>query len=608
MLYKDLFSLLSFALIAAVLAAFFLFFGVAYLINRRLDVVALGKGHHLHPGSERLFWKISKWTIQAVSFIAIGFTFVALSGFTPVPLPILWALFFIAWGLFFLHKFRSLSLPTNQFIQLQNIFDEEDDFAIDDDVNLGSIARKRHSIREKMQHYIFTCKLAINNKRTPFFVGIGVVLVVTGIIIFSTSCMCVVLHPFEINTAFARRLYTPFCVPGEICNVYFTMGTLQNDFIMNFQMEDFPDSSSVYVDTQSHYNQSATGTGWLKNYRKVQANNFKMTTIDELVRHVSWADLPNLSPNTTYYLVAAYTVGDSTFTSVEYKLRTLPSSGPFSFVSGGDMSLDEPCHQLMDFAASTSPHFAMIGGDLTYDNGFPSCYYRWDEWFDQWHKRMVTPDGHYIPILASIGNHEAGGFLSSPGDDPYFSTYFPQQTGLSQTSPKARLTYHSHSISSNTIIIVLDSDIIAPIDGVQAAWLQSQLQSASNVSLKLTLYHGNLYPAVPDSGVDAVEQRGKQFWAPYFDEYNLTASFENHCHAFKRTVPIRGDKESADGVVYLGDGAWGVDPRSPAMSWYTQVVAQKQHIYHVTVDDTSIHVDAVGVDGIVFDSWQKQLN
>jgi hypothetical protein len=79
----------------------------------------------------------------------------ALSGFTSVPVVVLWILFFVVWGIMFLHKFRSLSLPPNQFIQLQNIFDEEDDFAIDDDINITSLPRKSHSIREILQQYLF---------------------------------------------------------------------------------------------------------------------------------------------------------------------------------------------------------------------------------------------------------------------------------------------------------------------------------------------------------------------------------------------------------------------------------------------------------------------
>jgi len=260
----------------------------------------------------------------------------------------------------------------------------------------------------------------------------------------------------------------------------------------------------------------------------------------------------------------------------------------------------------MDNAASVDPYFAMIGGDITYDNGFPACYYRWDQWFDNWNKRMVTRDGYSIPIIASIGNHEAGGFFSNTGNDPYYSAYFPQQTGINLISPRSRSTYHSHQLNKNASIFVLDSDIVTRMDS-QVGWLEDEMRKYANTPIKISLYHGNLYPAVPDSGDSSIEQQGKQYWTPIFEKYNLTTSFENHCHAYKRTFPLRADKVADDGVVYFGDGAWGVDPREPSKSWYTEVVAKKQHFFHVRIDNNTITVDAIDAGMKVFDTWRKDL-
>lgn len=44
---------------------------------------------------------------------------------------------------------------------------------------------------------------------------------------------------------------------------------------------------------------------------------------------------------------------------------------------------------------------------IAYDNGFKSCYMRWDKWFDRWERFMSNNNGGYsIPIILAIGNHE----------------------------------------------------------------------------------------------------------------------------------------------------------------------------------------------------------
>lgn len=605
MQYHEEFALYSFALIAIIFVGFLVLFAIAYFINKRLDALPQRRTigtTEVSKAPERLFWTISKWIIQGIIFISAGFVFVALSGFTPVPIIILWIFFFVVWGLLFLHKFRSFSLPTNQFIQLQNIFDEEDDFAIDDDINITSIPRKNHSIIEKLQHYIFTCKLAIRHKKLQFIVGLVILLIATCAIIFSSSCMCIAIHPFEINTGLSRKLMAPYCEPGSVCNTYFTLGTLEEDFIANFQAAEEPLDPFVWYDTQTHSDDLAMWKDAAAKSAKI-ANSARMTTTDELKRYICWVDM-TIKPNTTYYVVVGYQQKRTAkyVISKEYKIRGIPNSG-YSFVSGGDMSVDSSGHKLMELAAKSDPYFAMIGGDITYDNGFSACYGRWDEWFFYWQKLMVTPGGFSIPILAAIGNHEAGGFLSAANNVPYFQSYFPQETAIQQKG--GRLTYHSHRVTKDLFIVVLDTDIVARIDGEQATWLESELQKAQNAPLKFALYHGNLYPGTDEDR--PIAGRGIKYWEPSFDKYNLTVGFENHCHAYKRTKPIRNNAVAESGTVYLGDGAWGVPPRPVISAWYLETAASKQHIYTVTVQETSVKAEAVGLDGVVFDKWEKQI-
>ena len=56
-----------------------------------------------------------------------------------------------------------------------------------------------------------------------------------------------------------------------------------------------------------------------------------------------------------------------------------------------------------------NPAFALIGGDIAYDNSLSSCYRRWDQFIMDW-GQMNTIEGHRVPMILAIGNHEAGGY------------------------------------------------------------------------------------------------------------------------------------------------------------------------------------------------------
>jgi hypothetical protein len=107
-----------------------------------------------------------------------------------------------------------------------------------------------------------------------------------------------------------------------------------------------------------------------------------MHTVRELNRWVNWADLTNLTADTTYYFIAGnksfllplplipllsplslsllkiYTVyrkdGKTIASSKEYKVRTLPSNGTFNFITGGDMSVDINAEKVYYLSPSSS--------------------------------------------------------------------------------------------------------------------------------------------------------------------------------------------------------------------------------------------------------------
>ena len=65
---------------------------------------------------------------------------------------------------------------------------------------------------------------------------------------------------------------------------------------------------------------------------------------------------------------------------------------------------------------------------------------------------------------------------------------------------------------------------------------------------------------------------------------------------------MKGNKINPDGVVYMGDGSWGVTPRKPKNLWYLEKVAEVNAICLVTLSPEMSSIEAINIDGKVFDA------
>ena len=72
------------------------------------------------------------------------------------------------------------------------------------------------------------------------------------------------------------------------------------------------------------------------------------------------------------------------------------------------------------------------------------------------------------------------------------------------------------------------------------------------------------------------------------------------------TPLIRNGTIDPEGVLYLGDGAWGAKLRSvhsAADTWYLDRAESIRHVIVVTIHGDERRFEAVDQDGAVFDSW-----
>ena len=321
----------------------------------------------------------------------------------------------------------------------------------------------------------------------------------------------------------------------------------------------------------------------------------RATKFPGLNRWVHFAQLTNLEPGATYHFRAG---SPKIGFGKERKFRTIPSKSEHTrFVTGGDMWIEPATFELMRQAASQSPQFALVGGDIAYADGRTSHVNFWDKWFDGWDDFMVTPSGHTIPMVLAIGNHEVqGGFGASPDAAPYYYNFFKQD----------KMGYFSRQFGDDIIVYVLDSGHTNPQGGAQAKWLNEEMNRTKNIENRFALYHVPCYPSYPGVFNGPYESGGRKHWVPLFDRYKLNAAFENHYHTFKRTKPLRNNQVDPNGTVYLGDGCWGRPPRKikTQKSWYDEVLARKRHVWLVDVKGSTVLYRAMDPHGKIFDSYE----
>lgn len=321
-------------------------------------------------------------------------------------------------------------------------------------------------------------------------------------------------------------------------------------------------------------------------------------------------ELTNLRPAINYF----FRTGSD---SVIYKFQTMPAelSNAINFAVGGDMYHDgiDLVHETNRQAAKTGPLFVLVGGDIAYaadkkvgllprwthawiDLMIGQKLDRWLEWLIAWKEDMVTPDGRLIPMLPVLGNHDTSGrFDQTPKQAPFFYALFamPGVQG-----------YNVLDFGNYMSIMLLDSGHTHPISGHQSEWLASELAQRQQVPHVFAIYHVPAFPSARKYNDEYCSQVRKN-WTPIFEQFHLTAAFENHDHCYKRTFPIKNGQINHQGVMYLGDGGWGVaKPRKPRRVNQKKYLARaipERHFISVTLKGDQRRIRAINSQGNIID-------
>jgi Purple acid Phosphatase, N-terminal domain/Calcineurin-like phosphoesterase len=305
------------------------------------------------------------------------------------------------------------------------------------------------------------------------------------------------------------------------------------------------------------------------------------------------AELNGLRPGTDY----RFRIGRS---SPVYRFRTMPAKATdtISFISGGDCGVNAHAAANNMQAARQGPMFAVVGGDLGYDNGrsveISLAFLR------NYSKQMIGRDGRLIPMVACIGNHEVDGGYNKPrAKAPFFYALFD---GLFPETGYAALDFGDY-----LSLILLDTGHTSSIGGDQADWLDKALQARQERPHVFVVNHVPAYPSFRKmQGINGKEGTGegnRKHWVPLFERYRVPVVLEHHDHTFKRTKPLLDGLANDNGVLYLGDGSWGRlrAPQSPDKLHYLAAASRDYHLslhrlqaeerFHLALDENGRVMD-----------------
>ncbi|HEY1190869.1 MAG TPA: metallophosphoesterase family protein, partial [Gemmata sp.] len=175
------------------------------------------------------------------------------------------------------------------------------------------------------------------------------------------------------------------------------------------------------------------------------------------------AEFTGLTPGTEYLLQ----VGKGPQT---HQFRTMPAkaTNTFQWVSGGDCGTNAHAIANNVLAAKQEPHFALISGDLGYDNGTSAKTAL--RFYQNYAKHMIDPKGRLIPLVTTLGNHEVRGGYNGKREDATY--YLPLFDGLYKDT-----TYGTLDFGDYLSLVLLDTGHVAKIGGEQTDWLEEALQA-----------------------------------------------------------------------------------------------------------------------------------
>lgn len=289
---------------------------------------------------------------------------------------------------------------------------------------------------------------------------------------------------------------------------------------------------------------------------------------------VHTVQLTDLEPGTEYAYRARS--GDTTYATERFTTSPGPNGEVTAIVVGDTGTGSTPQQELSDVMRQMEADLLLHTGDVVYPRG-GACHYE-ERYYDPYEELIDT-----VPVYPVLGNHDV---LTDNGE-PYL-TAFDLPAESSGTERFYSFDYGPMHVAALDSELYYEDDTISTEE--QKAWLREDLQSTDR-PWKVVVIHRPPYSSSPYHGGD---RNILEDLVGVFEEEGVDVVFAGHEHVYERIKPING-------ITYIVTGGGGGDLRSAGKTDLTAVSALRYHALEVKVSPERMVIEAVGIDGDVFD-------
>lgn len=136
----------------------------------------------------------------------------------------------------------------------------------------------------------------------------------------------------------------------------------------------------------------------------------------------------------------------------------------------------------------------------------------------------------------------------------------------------------------------------------QLAWLDRDL-AATTMPWRVAYLHRPPYTAGTDHGSDLDVRRQV---SPILEKHGVQLALTAHEHIYERTIPLQEHSAAGAPVTYIVTGGGGAPVYPAGSARWTAVSASRHHYVRGRADECSLSIEAVGIDGAVFDQHTLQ--
>jgi hypothetical protein len=304
------------------------------------------------------------------------------------------------------------------------------------------------------------------------------------------------------------------------------------------------------------------------------------------------AVIQGLSANTTYQYDLRVRGEDPTPGIVD-RLRTAPQSGTgtIKLVAFGDSGVGSAAQQeIATLVNGETFDLAIHTGDIAYSSG---TYAEFDARFFPYYSSWLRAKA----VFPVIGNHEN----ITGSATPYRTLFVLPRDGASPAFPNNAERFYSFDYGP-VHFVMLDTEsafLNAARRDEQLAWLESDLQGAQSQPWRIVVFHRPPYSSSKHGSDLAI----RQAFRPIFERWGVDLVLNGHDHNYERTLPQRESTNPSDqAVTYIVTGGGGAPLYPSGKQSFTAFSRSVHHYVRVTISSSAITLQAVDVNGTVFDA------